>query len=90
MSLNGRAYRGQMVALRSTTDRLNVVNYVDIESYIEGVLAGEVPSSWPEESLKAQAVAARSYVLYQVEHHRRSRLGRRRHRQGRGVRRHFR
>lgn len=69
VSLNGRSYRGQMVALRSGNDRLNVVNYVDVESYIEGVLAGEVPATWPEESLKAQAVAARSYVLYQVQHH---------------------
>lgn len=67
IALNGRWYRGQMVLLRSAGGRLNVVNYVDLESYIQGVLAGEVPSSWPEECLKAQAVAARSYVLHQVE-----------------------
>lgn len=69
VALNGHAYRGQMVVLRSRHGRLNVVNYVGIEAYVVGVLAGEVPSTWPEESLKAQAVAARSYVLYQVEHH---------------------
>ena len=60
IALNGRWYRGQMVLLRSAGGRLNVVNYVDLESYIQGVLAGEVPSSWPEECLKAQAVAALS------------------------------
>lgn len=68
VTLNRHSYRGQMVILRGGSGRLNVVNYVDIEAYVAGVLAGEVPSTWPEESLKAQAVAARSYVLYQVEH----------------------
>lgn len=67
IALGGRSYRGQMVVLHAASGRLNVVNYVDIESYIQGVLAGEVPFSWPEESLKAQAVAARSYVLHQMQ-----------------------
>ena len=34
-----------------------------LESYLQGVVAGEVPYSWPAEALKAQAVAARSYAL---------------------------
>lgn len=67
VTLCGRSYRGQIVVLRAPSGRLNAVNYVDIESYIQGVLAGEVPYSWPEESLKAQAVAARSYVLHQMQ-----------------------
>jgi stage II sporulation protein D len=39
------------------------VNVVDLESYLQGVVAGEVPSNWPRETLRAQAVAARSYAL---------------------------
>ncbi len=39
---------------------------VPVEEYIKGVLAGEMPTSFELEALKAQAVAARSYVLYQV------------------------
>ena len=39
---------------------------VPFEEYIKGVLAGEMPTSFELEALKAQAVAARSYVLYQV------------------------
>jgi SpoIID/LytB domain protein len=39
------------------------VNVVALESYLQGVVAGEVPFSWPAEVLKAQAVAARSYAL---------------------------
>ncbi|MCP9439640.1 MAG: SpoIID/LytB domain-containing protein [Nitrospira sp.] len=43
---------------------LLVVNHVDLEEYVKGVLPGEVNSSWHPEMLKAQAVAARTYALY--------------------------
>ncbi|MBI1909536.1 MAG: SpoIID/LytB domain-containing protein [Deltaproteobacteria bacterium] len=37
---------------------------IELENYLLGVLAGEVPEDWPIEALKAQAVAARTYALY--------------------------
>lgn len=37
---------------------------VDLEDYIVGVVAGEMPASFNMEALKAQAVAARTYALY--------------------------
>lgn len=40
---------------------------VNFEDYIVGVLAGEMPVSFELEALKAQAVAARSYVLKKME-----------------------
>lgn len=40
---------------------------VPFEEYIKGVLAGEMPISFEKEALKAQAVAARSYVLKKME-----------------------
>lgn len=43
--------------------RLDLVSDVDIESYVAGVVRKEMPTSWPLEALKAQAVAARSYAL---------------------------
>jgi stage II sporulation protein D len=62
LSLDGRLYRGQ---LEITVEKgfLRVINVVPLESYLQGVVAGEVPHSWPSEALKAQAVAARSYAL---------------------------
>lgn len=39
-----------------------IVN-VDLDEYTSGVLAGEVYASWPEETLKAQAVAARTFAV---------------------------
>jgi len=40
---------------------------IGFEEYIVGVTAAEMPCSFPEEALKAQAVAARTYALYQME-----------------------
>lgn len=37
---------------------------MDTEAYLKGVLAAEMPASFPLEALKAQAVAARSYAIY--------------------------
>ena len=42
-----------------------VINQADLEEYVKGVVPGEVNSSWHPEMLKAQAVAARTYALYQ-------------------------
>ncbi len=43
---------------------LRVLNLVDIESYIGGVVACEASSAFGDESLKGQAVAARTYAMY--------------------------
>ena len=43
---------------------LAVVNQIPLETYVAGVVSGEVSPKWPLEALKAQAVAARTYVLY--------------------------
>ena len=43
----------------------SVMNRVDLEEYVKGVVPSEVSSTWHPEMLKAQAVAARTYALYQ-------------------------
>ena len=48
-------------------EKTNEIIEVPFEDYVVGVVAGEMPASFPEESLKAQAVAARSYVLKKME-----------------------
>jgi stage II sporulation protein D len=65
LGLDGRLYRGK-VELVPQGGFLRVVNLLPLESYVQGVVAGEVPYSWPAEALKAQAVAARSYALASV------------------------
>lgn len=61
-----RWYRGKLLLVPGR-DGLTVVNYVDLEAYIYSVLGAEMSPDWHIEALKAQAVAARSYVLYQRE-----------------------
>jgi stage II sporulation protein D len=54
-------YRGKLVA--KETSGLLVVNKVGLDDYARGVVANEMPSSWPKDALRAQAVASRSYAL---------------------------
>ena len=62
LSVDGKPYRGK-IELASQGGLLRVVNTVPVEAYLQGVVAGEMPYTWPLEALKAQAVAARSYAL---------------------------
>jgi stage II sporulation protein D len=55
------------VFIKQSSDRVEAVALVELEEYILGVLEGEMPTSWPVEALKAQAIAARSYVLAQMQ-----------------------
>jgi SpoIID/LytB domain protein len=50
------------IELDPASDGLVVSNRLSLEKYLLGL--AEVPASWPEEALKAQAVAARTYALY--------------------------
>lgn len=59
--VSGR-YRGSF-ELSAQGGGLAAVNALQIDAYIQGVVPGEMPSSWDLEALKAQAVAARSYAL---------------------------
>ena len=54
--------------VRILRNNTNEIDYVPLEEYILGVLAGEMPISFEKEALKAQAVAARSYVLKRMEY----------------------
>ena len=62
LEVASRAYRGRVV-VAAAGSKLQVVNAVPVEAYLKGVVPSEVPSSWPAEALKAQAIAARSYAL---------------------------
>jgi len=66
--LDGRPYRGNLLVLLRPGG-LTVVNQVELEDYLCGVLGSEMPRSWPLEALKAQAVAARTYAIYKLEKH---------------------
>jgi stage II sporulation protein D len=57
-----RRYRGRL-QLMPQGGQLQVVNHVPLETYLPSVVGSEMPASWPQEALQAQAVAARTYAL---------------------------
>lgn len=62
--IESQTYRG-MLRIQRVGDGLVLDNHVDVEAYLRGVLRGELPRYFHPESFRAQAVAARTYVLYQ-------------------------
>ncbi|NJL49640.1 MAG: SpoIID/LytB domain-containing protein [Leptolyngbyaceae cyanobacterium SM2_5_2] len=61
--INNTWYRGRVLVM-PVEGKVTAVNWVDLEAYLYSVLGAEMPASWPQEALKAQAVAARSFALY--------------------------
>jgi stage II sporulation protein D len=66
LEVGGKAYRGRLIVL-SAGKSLQLVNALNLDSYIRGVVGGEMPTTWPAAALEAQAVAARSYALAQLQ-----------------------
>jgi stage II sporulation protein D len=62
--VNGLPYRGS-IEVWNTAAGLQVINQVALEDYVRGVMKVEADPSWPLEALKAQAVVARTYALYE-------------------------
>ena len=59
-------YRGQIDIVRDKKNKFLVINSLNIEDYVKGVLYHEVPHYWPLTAIKAQAVATRTYAAYQL------------------------
>ena len=62
--LQQRGYRGRLQVLVGSSS-LQAVNHLPLEAYLPSVVASEMPASWPQAALRAQAVAARTYALRQ-------------------------
>ncbi len=45
---------------------MSVVNHVELDQYLRGVVPAEMPTSWPREALRAQVIAARSYAVREL------------------------
>ncbi|MCM1339804.1 MAG: SpoIID/LytB domain-containing protein [Muribaculaceae bacterium] len=62
VSTKGKWYHGKLM-IKNINGKLTVINDVDLESYLKGVVPSEMSPSWEFEALKAQAIAARSFAL---------------------------
>ena len=61
LQFKGRSYRGAFMI----TQRAGLLNVVDVEQYLCGVLPAEVGANWHTQALRTQAICARTYVLKQ-------------------------
>jgi stage II sporulation protein D len=63
--IGDRQYRGRVRLVRQR-GKIVVVNVVGLEDYIASVVDGEMPAAFPDAARQAQAIAARSYVMFQL------------------------
>ena len=71
-AVQGNHYRGDLrIARDVVVSRIAAINVIDLETYLRGAVPREMPANWGNsggmEALKSQAVAARTYALYQMK-----------------------
>jgi len=64
--INNSIFRGEVDIVRQKDETLLVVNHINVEDYLRGVLYHEVSHWWPQATLQAQAIASRTFALYQA------------------------
>lgn len=63
--VDGSTYKGE-IEIWKGKDGYFLINVVQLEDYVKGVVASEAGIHWPEEALKAQAVLARTYAVAHI------------------------
>ncbi len=66
--VNGHLYRGRIRLFRRTDGQVSAVNELPLEEYLGSVVDSEMPAKFPVAARQAQAIVARTYALYQIEH----------------------
>jgi len=67
VAVNGKTYRGRFRFVPAGGDTFDVINDVDVDSYLKSVVPRELLRRWNEETYKAQAIVARTYALYEAK-----------------------
>lgn len=67
-------YRGN-IEIEKVDKSLHVINEVNLEEYLYSVVPSEMPTEYPKEALKAQAICARSYAVQQMKGKRLAKYG---------------
>lgn len=62
----GNTYYGDFEYYRYVPTKLTVINVLNVEDYVKGVVPIEMSASWPIEALKAQALCARTYFARSI------------------------
>ena len=67
--VDGRTYRGKVWIVRDDDGTLEVIDELDLEQYLYGVVGVEMDPAWPQVALQAQAIASRSYAVARAALH---------------------
>lgn len=65
ITVGNSTYRGGLL-LRVQQGGVQAINVVGVDDYVRGVVASEMPASWPSSALAAQAIIARTYVAARI------------------------
>lgn len=66
LKFNGKKYRGSL-ELKVYEGEIYVINRLPMHYYLYGVIEKEIAPGWPIQTVKAQAVAARSFAIYRIK-----------------------
>lgn len=69
VTVNKKKYRGDIKIVKPGKAGMTAINILPIEQYLYSIVPGEMPTSWPMEAIKAQAVAARTFALNGIDKH---------------------
>ncbi len=64
IKLNNSKFQGKLLIIPQKEDRFSVLEEINIEDYLLGVIESEMPAKWQDDAILAQAIAARSYAIY--------------------------
>lgn len=60
-------YRGCLRIKAATHNKISLINIIDLETYLPGVVSNEMGQGYSPESLACQAIASRTYALYRAK-----------------------
>ena len=69
LNFGGRLFRGMLEVTTDDVGDMIVVNQVETGSYLASVTGAESPSSWHDQALASQAIAARTYLVTHLDRH---------------------
>ncbi|GAX59763.1 sporulation protein and related proteins [Candidatus Scalindua japonica] len=65
VKLNKLKYSGKLIFVPDNNNRFSILEEIGVEEYLPGVIEGEMPIKWNDDALQAQAIAIRTYAIYQ-------------------------
>jgi len=67
LAVDGKTYRGQYRLVPQGGNRFDVINDVELDDYLKGVVGSELYPDWQPAAYRAQAIVARTYALYEKQ-----------------------